>query len=330
MPRRTFLLAVAGPVLALIALNYAVGIAARNTVPRWKIGSARGANEASVAAMGNSLIGAGFVEDSFNQGMQLEKPRGAVNLGMGGSSAVEQLLMLRYALRHGMRPREVIFGFFDFQLTHPLRYTTPDLVGNRAMLYYVEPEYARSFYHLSAHDSLEFEVMRHFELFADRGFLWTSVERFRRKLEQQGMPASQSNSMGWGVDFGMLEYPSAPGFVAECGRASHNPLIPSVVELARQAEAAGSKVYFVEMPMPPAHVKTFYDEPAWDGYRTHLKNMLGELGVTYIDASHWMPDESSFIDPLHLSWDGAQGFSRRLGEYMRKAEPTTGAIAGRG
>lgn len=167
MPRRTFLLAVAGPVLALIALNYAVGIAARNTVPRWKIGIARGANEASVAAMGNSLIGAGFVEDSFNQGMQLEKPRGAVNLAMGGSSAAEQLLMLRYALRQGMRPREVIFGFFDFQLTHPLRYTTPDLVGNRAMLYYVEPEYARSFYHLSAHDSLEFEVMRHFELFAE-------------------------------------------------------------------------------------------------------------------------------------------------------------------
>ena len=126
--------------------------------------------------------------------------------------------------------------------------------------------------------------------------------------------------MGRAVDFAMLEYPSAPAFVAECGRASRNPLIPSVVEIARQAAAAGSKVYFVEMPMPPAHVKTFYDEPAWDGYRTHLKSMLGGLGSTYIDASHWMPGESSFIDPLHLSWEGSQAFSRRLGEYLRTTE----------
>ena len=56
---------------------------------------------------------------------------------------------------------------------------------------------------------------------------------------------------------------------------------------------------------------------AWGGYRTHLKNMLGGLGAAYIDASHWMPGESSFIDPLHLSWEGSQAFSRRLGEYLR-------------
>jgi hypothetical protein len=319
--KRVFLLALMGPVLALAALNYAVGVAARKSVPRWKMAHAKESKDASVAALGNSLIGAGFVEDSFNKGMNLDTQHGAVNLAMGGSSAAEQLVMLRYALSQGMHPRAVIFGFFDFNLTHPLRYTTADFVGNRAMLYYSEPEYARGFYHLSLHDSIEFEIMRHFELFVDRGTAWAGVERFRRLLEQQGMPPQEANSMGRGVDFVMLEYPSAPEFVAECGRASRNPLIPSVAELARQAEAAGSKVYFVEMPMPPAHVKLFYDQPAWNGYRTHLKNMLGGLGATYIDASHWMPQESSFIDPLHLSWDGAQEFSQRLGDYLRDAMP---------
>jgi hypothetical protein len=28
-----------------------------------------------------------------------------------------------------------------------------------------------------------------------------------------------------------------------------------------------------------------------------------------------MPDESSFADPLHLSWEGSQQFSRRLGKF---------------
>ena len=163
---------------------------------------------------------------------------------MGGSSAVEQLLMLRYALQQGMRPRVVVFGFFDFQLTHPLEYATRDLIGNRAMLYYMEPEYARAFYHLSLHDRAEFEIMRHFELFVDRGTVWQRVELFRRGLAQQGMPPEKANSMGRAVDFAMLEYPSAPEFIAECGRASRNPLIPSVREIALQAAASAQQSLF--------------------------------------------------------------------------------------
>src|ERR1700691_6521516 len=103
MPRRAFLLALAGPLLALAALDHAVGVAARTSVPRWEMGRAQAAREASSLALGNSLIGVGFVENSFNQGMQTDQRHGAINLAMGGSSAVEQLLMLRYALAPGMR-----------------------------------------------------------------------------------------------------------------------------------------------------------------------------------------------------------------------------------
>ena len=132
------------------------------------------------------------------------------------------------------------------------------------------------------------------------------------------MPPEPENSMGRAVDFHMLEYPSAPAFIAECGRASHNPLIPPIREIALQAEAAGAKVYFIEMPMPPDHVRMFYDQPQWSaGYRVHLQQMLGGLGANYIDASHWLPDEDSFYDPLHMSYEGSQEFSRRLGEYLR-------------
>jgi hypothetical protein len=321
-PKRIFILALAGVLLLLIALDRAVDRAAQNSVPRALMARARESTGAQALALGNSLIGVGFNESAFNQGMSLNKENGAINLGMGGSSAIEQLLMLRYALREGLHPRVVIFGFFDFTLTHPLEYSTRDLIGNRAMLYYVEPEYARAFYQLSLHDRAEFEVMRHFELFADRGTIWERVERLRRGMGRQGMPPERANSMGRAVDFAMLEYPSAPEFIAECGRASRNPLIPSVREIALQAEAAGSKVYFVEMPMPPEHVQMFYDHPEWaEGYRAHLQKMLGDLGANYIDASHWMPDENSFVDPLHLSYEGGQQFSRRLGEYLRNIAP---------
>ncbi len=314
-------MALAGILLVLIALDREVARSSQNTVPRALMARVRESPDAQAVALGNSLIGVGFNEPSFDGGMELDKRDGAINLGMGGSSAIEQLLMLRYALQQGMRPRVVVFGFFDFQLTHPLEYATRDLIGNRAMLYYTEPEYARVFYHLSLHDRAEFEVMRHFELFSDRGQVWERVELFRRTLAQQGMPAEKTNSMGRAVDFAMLEYPSAPAFVAECGRASRNPLIPSVREIALQAAAAGSEVYFVEMPMPPEHVQMFYDQPEWAGYRAHLQSMLGDLGATYVDASRWIPEETAYADPLHLTYEGGQEFSKRLGEYLRNIAP---------
>ena len=317
-PTRIFFLALAG-ILALFAgLDWEVGRLAQNTIPRVTMGRIRQATGAQVLAMGNSLIGVGFKEPSFDAGMMLDKDSGSLNVAMGGSSAIEQLLMLRYALRQGMRPRVVVFGFFDFTLTHPLEYATRDLIGNRAMLYYLEPEYARGFYHLSLHDRAEFELMRHFEAFADRGTVWERVELWRRALGRQGMPPEKTNALGRAVDFAMLEYPSQAEFVAECGRAGRNPLILPVREIALQAEAAGAKVYFVEMPMPPDHVRMFYDQPQWSGgYRAHLQQMLGGLGAGYIDASHWLPDESSFEDPLHLSYAGAEEFSYRLGVYLR-------------
>jgi hypothetical protein len=318
-PKRIFILALSGILLLLIALDRVVARSSENTVPRALMARVRESTDAKALALGNSLVGVGFIEASFDAGWDMDGRTRSINLGMGGSSAVEQLLMLRYALRQGIQPRVVVFGFFDFQLTHPLEYSTSDLIGNRAMLYYLEPEYARTLYHLSLHDRAEFEIMRHFELFADRGQVWQRVELFRRTLAQQGMPAEKTNSMGRAVDFAMLEYPSAPAFIAECGRASRNPLIPSVHEIALQAAAAGSKVYFVEMPMPPEHVQLFYDQPEWTAYRAHLQAMLGDLGATYIDASHWIPEETAFADPLHLTYEGAQQFSRRLGEYLRNA-----------
>jgi len=127
----------------------------------------------------------------------------------------------------------------------------------------------------------------------------------------------KTNAMGRANDFSLLEYPSTPEFIAECGRASKRDLIPSVRAIIRQGGEAGMKVVFVEMPMPPAHVHSFYDTAAWGGYRLHVQGMLAAAGAQYIDASHMMPDESMFIDPLHMAYEASKEFSRRVGESLR-------------
>ena len=318
--RRQVVLTFAGLLLLLFVLNEAVAKSALDTVPRQLMARVRESPGIGVIALGNSLVGVGFEESAFDQGIRLNQQQGMINLGLGNSTPVEHLMLLRYALHNGDRPRQLIYGFFDFQLTHPAEFTTSDLIGNRAMLYYLEPEYARQFYHLSLHDRIEFEIMRHFPLFVDRTVTWERVELFRRRLGQQGMPAEKTNAMGRANDFSLLEYPSTPAFIEECGRASQRDLIPSVREIIRQGRAAGMKVVFVEMPLPPAHVESFYDTAAWAGYRSHVQGMLAGAGAQFIDASHMMPDESMFADPLHMTYEASKEFSRRVGESLRASE----------
>jgi hypothetical protein len=315
--RRQVFLALAGLLLLLFALNDAVARSARDSVPRQLMARVRESPGIGVLALGNSLVGVGFEESAFDEGVGLKRQQGMLNLGLGNSTPVEHLMLLRYALHNGERPRLLIYGFFDFQLTHPAEFATSDFIGNRAMLYYTEPEYARRFYHLSLHDRIEFELMRRFPLFVDRGETWERVELFRRRLEQQGMPAQKTNAMGRANDFSLLEYPSRPAFIEECGRARRRDLIPSVHAIIEQGRAAGMKVVFIEMPLPPAHVQSFYDTAAWDEYRSHVRGMLVDAGAQFIDASHMMPDESMFADPLHMTYEASKEFSRRVGESLR-------------
>jgi hypothetical protein len=315
--KRQIFLSLGGMLLVLVALNYAVAFAARNSVPRRVMAVARQSTSTVVMAIGNSLIGAGFDAAAFDKGIGLSADTSTVNLSLGASTPVEQFLLMRYGLQHRMRPKLLIYGFYDFQLSTPLVLSTRDLVGNRAMLYYVEPEYARKFYYLSPHDRVEFELMRRFPMMVDRGAVWAKVELFRRRLSQEGMPEELSNRFGRVTDFSLLESANESDFAQTCEEASGRGFISAVDEIIRQASSAGMKVVFVEMPMNPDHVRRFYDTSAWEQYRAHVQSLLSAEGVTYIDASHWVGEESMFGDHLHLNEAGALLFSERLGEQLR-------------
>ena len=319
---RGFYYSLAALLLLMAGLNAVVAYTTRNSVPRRQMARARQAPDTTVLAIGNSLIGAGFDESSFDRGMQLSPNRGSLNFALGYSLPVEQLLFLRFALQHQMHPRIVIYGFYDLQLSTPVRLATRDFAGNRAVLYYLEPEYARQFYYLSLHDRIEFEIMRHFPMMVDRGAFWAKIERLRRDIGQQGMPSERTNQFGRADDFALLEAKSDAEFASACDQASNEDLISPVLEIIRQGQDAGAKLVFVEMPMRPAHVKRFYETPAWEKYREHVRHIIEPKGVEYLDASHWISDGALFDDPLHMGHQAAEQFSERLGQYLRHESPS--------
>jgi hypothetical protein len=312
--RRQLGMTVAILFLYLVAINFGVAFLTRNSVPRRVLRRAQDAQAARVLALGNSLMAAGFDESAFDSTSGLTPPQGAINLGLGASSPVEQLLLLRYSLAHGIRPRLLIYGFYDFQLTEPIRFTSGDMIGNHAMLYYVEPSYARHFYSLSPHDSLEFSALHGIPMFADRGAIWAKVELLRRSLARQGMPAEANNQFGRVADFSLLESASSGEFQMKCEASMSMPLNPAVNELLRQAHEANIAISIVEMPMRGYHRESFYENQSWKDYIAHVRDLFSPYHATFIDASDWVENDSLFADSLHLSSEGAAILSRRLGE----------------
>jgi len=316
LTKRQLVLTAAVLVTGLLAMNLAIVYLTRNSVPRQVMRHARERQSASILALGNSLVAAGLDEAAFATGASLSPDRGVANLGLGSSAPVEQLLLFRYALAHGVRARLVVYGFFDLQLTAPNQFTTSDLIGNHAMLYYLEPFYARRFYSLSLHDVFEFRAMQAIPMFVERGAIWAKVEILRRAFAQQGMPPERTNRFGRAADFSLLESDNPNNFHRQCEASLSLPLAPPVSELLRQARDAGLTIAVIEMPMPGAHRTLFYDTVWWSQYVLHIRNLLAPYHVIYVDASSWIQDDSLFDDPLHLSARGAAQFSQRLGRLL--------------
>jgi hypothetical protein len=300
----------------LLAMNFGVAYLTRNSVPRRVMRHASDSQPARVIALGNSLMAAGFEEPVFDSAAGLTAQEGAVNLSLGASSPVEQLLLLRYALAHGIRPHTLIYGFYDLQLSQPVEFSANDMIGNHAMLYYLEPIYARQFYSLSARDSLQFKALHNVPMFADRGAIWSKVEILRRSMAQQGMPQQNTNQFGKAADFSLLEPASADAFRKDCEATQQLPLAPPVAELIRQAHEANMDIVLVEMPMRQSHRAQFYETKWWTDYMSHVRDLLQPYHVTFVDAGDWAADDSLFDDPLHLSQRGARLFSQRMGELL--------------
>ena len=317
MPGATRLLAAFLIALAVVAAaNAATARVTSNSMPRQTLEAARTGAHASVVALGNSLVQAGFDAAAFDASAGLSRDAGSLNLGLGSTMPVEHLLLLRELFRHGAAPRLVVYGFFDFQLSEPTRFAIGDMIGNHSMLYEQEPWYARQFYELSRRDAVEFRAFRRFPLFTQRGTLWAKVERLRRLLGEQGMPPEKAIRFGRANDFGALEAASSQVFAERCVAELAGELNPAVDEILRTARSHGSNVVVVAMPMPASHRARFYALDCWQRYVSYMGAELARRGAQYLDCSDSM-GEDAFDDPLHVNGSGAVRFSRELGSVLK-------------
>jgi hypothetical protein len=312
--RRQFLATLMVCLAVLFAACLVVQRLTAHTVSRRLLAETQGASYAQIIALGNSLMRSGFVPYVFAPPAAPQSKSPTFNLAMGASTPPEQLLLLRAGLRAMPSARLLLYGFYDFQLTDPVAFASADLIGNHDILYYQEPEFARRFYQMSRYDVAAFEIDRRLPLLAERGAVWGKVELLRRAISQQGMPSEARNQFGRTADFTLLEARNRDEFEQHCATASQAPLNAPVAEIIREAQEKGIRVVFIVMPLPPRHVQLFYDTPSWANYQRHIRQLLAASNVAYLDVSRWIPDAAKFGDALHLSPEGAEEFSRRLGQ----------------
>jgi hypothetical protein len=249
--------------------------------------------------------------------MKSGNPLVAVNAGLGSSYPVEHLMILKDAYRSHLRVGRLLYGFFDFQLTSLPETSPQDLIGNRAMLYYFEPDAVARYYHWSAADQFAFYMMRLFPAIQERGVIWEKVERLRREMSREGMPSQATNRFGNVRDFAVLEANSASLFEQECRRevTDRQQFSKPILDMLRLARQRGSRLEVVEMPMHPSHQQRFYSTAAWRSYRQYLREILHAEGASYIEAGGWIQNENSFMDNVHLNHSGAEAFSRKLAAF---------------
>jgi hypothetical protein len=271
-----------------------------------------------VLGIGNSLMAAGFDSAELQRAfLQSGTPRSVVNGAVGATGVVEHLAMTRLALKdHTVGT--LVYGFYDQQMSSEFLESNSDLIGNRNLLYYLEPEVALEYARFDRINRWAFQVSRSSALLRERSAIWEKVEKLRRSLAGMGLPAGENNHFGRTADFALLEAADSQRFSRACADVIQSGayLTKPVEALFRQAAAHGVQVVVVEMPMHPNHRREFYSQPIWAEFRSKTRRAVEVLGARYLNASDWVPEAESFADPVHLGEKGGKVFSRKLAEYL--------------
>ncbi len=324
MPRRTVFVACAFTALLVVVANALVGRAVRNSMPRQTMHALDAAPPViRMLGMGSSLVAAGFdpaaIESTFRSAGH---PVVVVNGALGGTGAIEHLLLVRRTLLHHT-VQQLIYGYSDQVMADAGSLANSDLIGNHAILYYEDPRITLRYAQFDWMNLIAFQADRCCALLRERGAIWSKVEKMRRAMGGVGMPHQAVNRFGRAGDFDLLEAKSPEAFIERCNQLMQTGqmLSPPLRELFREVSAQGGRITVVEMPMHAWHVKTFYELPVWAEYRRATRLAVERLGGSYIDASHWIPEENEFEDHLHLGPSGAARFSRLLAAQLLLEAP---------
>jgi hypothetical protein len=265
--------------------------------------------------IGNSLVEAGLDAGAFQEGW----PRGTIhsrNIALGATYPTEHYLILKKALSGKVKPKYIIYGFFDDELNVPASGKWEELVGNRALSYYFPDDAADIYKPGSTLKKWELRVASRVPMFSERSSLWGKVDVLREEFGGVGMPHRERNRFGFVQNFSALEASGIEDFNRRCNAAANGGFSVPVEKIIQLAQEHGATLVLVEMPMPSRHRQTFYSTEAWSRLQRRLQSLAFEKHLRYISASDWVGNDAEFEDVTHLNEVGAKDFSAQLAKAI--------------
>ena len=321
MRHASFLKALLLTLALLVLANVGVRRISRNSVPRQLLRRLETVDRPiHVVALGNSVVQAGFDVASFEAATRSQGAgMAAFNAGLGASGPIPARLLGRAALRSRAGARLLIYGgidlFFTDQTRQPWLWTTHS--GNKALVFYCEPELAAGYLDTTSWGRLAFAGASWVPMYVERSTPWAKVESLRRQLGSWGLPLAAVNTFGRVEDFQSLVSHNVVELAAR-SVAAQESLSPPVRDLLVEATGRNVRVCVVLMPLHPSRHSRLAT-PEWRAYAARLRSLLAEYGAGLINASDWIADEQQFSDILHLHPTGAAAFSGRLAAELPAA-----------
>ena len=308
-------------ILALVAANVAMVPWSRRLPWYRKLESIRAAKDPNVVFIDSSLLDARVDAAALDRGGATGKVSlRPVNAALGAAGPQDQNLLMEYATQLHPGIRTLVVGFMDFQMTNEIRVHAIDLTGNHMVA--VDSRFPISevapLYDFGRADQAELQLLRWVPVAANRKNAWKYIELLRRSMSDVGLPQEATNSMGRVADFAGLEADSMETFDREAEQFLQNPshFNTSFERIFDEARQHNLKVFLVLMPASPGHRERFYTRASWSAYKSKLQALSQQRGFTFVDASDWLPEQSQFMDALHMTLPSASDFSYRLGREL--------------
>ena len=320
MTTRRFFSCLAVALGVIVAFNIFIALKV-DSVPKMMMRQMRAMPKLDILFLGNSVMADSLDPHAFLAAWPPSQPTPSIyNAGLAQSSGVEHYLLARQAYLHHASIPCLVYGFYDLELTERPAYSWTKLTGNRAMAYSpADATLAASLYAPgSTLEKWRFNLIGAIPMLREHSQLWKFVELFRRQLGGIGRPPEKTTRHGRAADITKYIFPDMDRFSSDCEFAAQHsaPFIPPVQELLKLAQKDKTRVFIVEMPMISDHRDRIYATTAWQNYRAYLQQRCQEAGVTYINASDWVPNDADFMDNLHLSSTGADLFSAKMAQYL--------------
>lgn len=295
----------------LITGNVLLSRWSRGLSSRRALDNLQRAPDSDLLFIGNSLLDGRVDGAALNQGAasagRTFKP---LNAALSATDSHDQALLAQYALWTQPHLRTLVVGFYDYQLTEEASVTPADLLGNHgiALDERMPVPLVATVDHFNTVQTGELLLLRALPMAANRVSFWKYAERLRYAMSRMGMPPEPPVTMirPWSY------YNGEPRTFLE--DPSH--FNSSYEYVFSQAAKARMQVVLVLMPMSPLHSRVFYTRQLWQDYLVKLRELAGQRGFTFVDASAWMPEATQFEDALHMTKPAATTFSSRLGTEL--------------